>query len=66
MKLKEYKTMLADCPLCTPKNSWNLTQWNSQNSDDFKIFRVATLHDTATEHEVQKYDPKLSLISYFR
>ena len=54
-------------PLRTPKNSWNLTQWNSQNSDDFKNVRFATQQrDTVTKHKVQKYDPKMSLRSNFK
>ena len=28
--------MITDYPLCMPKNSYNLTQWKSQKSDDFK------------------------------
>lgn len=41
-------------------------QWNLQNSDDFKNVWIATHCDTATKHEVQKYDPKIPLISNFR
>ena len=53
MKLKEYKAMLTDCPLCTPENSWSLTQWNSKKSDDFEDVRFATQQrDTATKHEI--------------
>ena len=67
MKLKKYKAMLIDFTLCTPKNKWNLTNWNSQNSDDFKNVRFATQkHDIASKRKAQKYDPKTWLISNFR
>lgn len=47
--------MITDYPLCMPKNSYNLTQWKSQKSDDFKkrSIRNTTTRD-ATKYEVQK------------